>query len=52
MFDFEDYERLEDYVFTYPAKEVIDSEYQRWIRKQKKRVAPWRYREFIVQGCN
>ena len=48
MFDFEDYERLGDYVFTYPAKEVIDSEYQRWIRTQKKRVAPWMYREFIV----
>ena len=48
MFDFDDYERLEDYVFTYPAKEVIDIEYQKWLRKQKKRVPPWEYREFVI----
>jgi len=49
MFDLEDYERLEDYVFTYPAKEVIDSEYQMWLRNQKKRVPPWEYREFVIR---
>ena len=49
MFDFGDYERLEDYVFTYPAKEVIHSEYQKWLRKQKKRVPPWEYREFVIR---
>ena len=49
MFDFDDYEDLSDYVFTYPSKDIIDSEYQRWLKKQKKRVAPWKYREFIVE---
>ena len=49
MFDFGDYERLEDYVFTYPAKEVIDSEYQKWLRKQKTRVPPWEYREYVIR---
>ncbi len=48
-FDFDDYENLEDYVFTYPAKEVIDSEYQKWLKKQKKRVPPWEYREFVIR---
>jgi len=52
MFDFDDYENLEDYIFTYPAKEVLESEYQKWVKKQKKRVPPWEYREFIIRFVN
>ncbi len=37
-FSFDDYEDIREYVFTYPTKEVIDSEYQKWLIKQKKRV--------------
>ena len=48
-FNFDDYENLEDYIFTHPAKEVIDSEYQKWLRKRKKRVPPWEYRDFIIR---
>lgn len=48
-FDFDDYENLEDYAFTYPALEVLKSEYQKWLIKQKKRVPPWEYREFIIK---
>ena len=48
-FDFDDYEDLEDYTFAYPALEVLKSEYQKWLRKQKKRVSPWEYREFVIK---
>ena len=48
MFDFDDCEDLGDYVFTYTAKEVLDREYQKWLKKQKQRVSPWKYREFII----
>ena len=48
-FDFDDYENLEDYTFTYPALEVLKSEYQKWLIKQKKRVPPWEYRDFIIK---
>ena len=48
MFTFDDYVDINDYAFTYPAKEVIDSEYQKWLRKHKKRVAPWEYRGFLI----
>lgn len=47
-FSFNDYEDISEYIFTYPALEVLKSEYQKWLRKQKKRVPPWEYREFIV----
>ena len=48
-FSFDDYEDIREYTFTYPAKEVIDSEYQKWQRKQKKRVPPWEYRDFVIR---
>ena len=48
-FDFDDYEDLEDYTFAYPALEVLKSEYQKRLRKQKKRVPPWEYREFVIE---
>lgn len=48
-FNFDDYENLEDYVFTYPALEVLRSEYQKWLIKQKKRVPPWEFRDFIIR---
>lgn len=48
-FSFDDYENISEYVFTYPTKEVIDSEYQKWLRKQKKRVPAWEYREFVIK---
>ena len=49
MFDFDDYENLDDYTFTYPALEVLKSEYQKWLRKQTKRVPTWEYRAFIIR---
>ena len=49
MFDFDDYEDTKDYCFKYPAKEVIDSEYQKWLRKQKTRVPPLEYREYVIR---
>lgn len=48
-FDFDDYKNLEDYTFTYPAREVLESEYQKCLRNQKKRVPPWEYRDFIIR---
>lgn len=47
-FNFDDYEKLVDYTFTYPALEVLKSEYQKWLIKQNKRVLPWEYRDFII----
>jgi len=47
-FNFDDYENLGDYIFTYPVLEVLKSEYQSWLRKQKKGVPSLEHREFIV----
>lgn len=48
-FNFDDYENLEDYIFTYPALGVLKSKYQKWLRKQKKGVTSRDYGEFIIK---
>ena len=45
MFDFEDYEDLSDYVFTYPVEQVLDSQYKLWVRKTKSTKS---YDEFVI----
>ena len=45
MFDFEDYEDLSDYVFTYPVEQVLDSQYKLWVRKTKSTKS---YKEFVI----
>ena len=37
MFDFDDYEVLSDYVFTYPEEQVLDSQYKMCLRKHKEK---------------
>ena len=48
-FNFDDYENSKDYTFTYPALELLNSEYQKWLRKWKKKVPTLEHREFIIR---
>ncbi len=45
MFDFDDYEDLGEYCFEYPAREVIECEYQIYLRKHKDKKP---YKEFVI----
>lgn len=48
-FNLDDYESLEDYTFTYSAREVLESEYQKGIKKQKKSIPTCEYWDFIIR---
>ena len=43
MFDFDDYEDLSDYAYTYPVKDILQQAYT------KKNSPTWEYRDFIVR---
>ncbi len=43
MFDFDDYEALSDYDYTYPVKDMLQQVYA------KDNSPTWKYREFIVR---
>lgn len=45
MFDFDDYEALSDYVFTYPVEQVLDSQYKMCLRKHKEKRT---FEEFVI----
>ena len=45
MFDFDDYEVLSDYVFTYPVEQVLDSQYKMCLRKHKEKST---FEEFVI----
>lgn len=45
MFDFEDYEEVSDYVFTYPVEQVLESQYKMWLRKHKEKKT---FEEFVI----
>lgn len=43
MFDFDDYEDLNKYVYTYPVKDILQQAFA------KKNSPTWKYQEFIVR---
>ena len=49
MFDFDDYENLENYTFTYPVLELLKARYVKWLKTHSPRVAPWEYRQKLVE---
>ena len=49
MFDFDDYENLNEYIFTYPAFELLKNRCVGWLKKHKLRVTPWEYRNKIIE---
>lgn len=49
MFDFDDYENLDDYTFTYPALELLRARYVKWLKMHPPYVVPWEYRRILVE---
>ena len=49
MFDFDDYEKLDDYSFTYPTLELLRAKYVKWLKAHPPQVAPWEYRRKLVE---
>ena len=49
MFDFDDYENLDDYIFTYPALDILRRKYVKWLKKHPPHVAPWEYRNKLLE---
>ena len=49
MFDFNDYENLDDYSFTYPALELLRAKYVKWLKKHPPYVEPWEYRNKLLE---
>ena len=58
MFDFDDYESLNDYEFFYPIEEVLETQYHLYKRKKEKGFLPyeeWVYNtvyDCIMMGLN
>lgn len=52
MFNFDDYENLDDYTFTYPTVEILRGKYVKWLKKHPPYVAPWEYRCKLVEYIN
>lgn len=49
MFDFEDYEDLKDYVFTYPAFEVLQHTYHKGLKTKNKTLPTCCFQDFIIR---
>ena len=52
MFDFDDYESLNDYEFYYPITDILENQYHLYKRKKEKGFLP--YEEWVyktVYGC-
>lgn len=45
MFEFDDYEDLSDYTFTYPVEQVLNSQYKMCLRKHKEKKI---FEEFVI----
>lgn len=52
MFDFDDYEDLKDYVFTYPALEVLQHEYKVGLKRKDKNLPTCSFQDFIIKHTN
>ena len=49
MFDFEDYENLGDYTFTYPALEVLQHTYHKELKWKDKSLPTCCFQDFIIK---
>ena len=49
MFSFEDYENLDDYVFIYPALEVLQHTYHKGLKLKDKSLPACCFRDFIIR---
>lgn len=49
MFDFDDYENLDDYTFTYPVLKILRRKYVKWLKKHPPHISPWEYRHKLIE---
>ena len=49
MFDFDEYENLDDYTFTYPALEVLQHTYHKGLKQKDKYLPTCRFQDFIIK---
>lgn len=49
MFSFDDYEKLDDYTFTYPALEVLQHTYHKGLKQKDKSLPTCCFQDFIIK---
>ncbi|MBO4941196.1 MAG: hypothetical protein J6D15_03240 [Clostridia bacterium] len=49
MFDFDEYENLDDYTFTYPTLEVLQHTYHKGLKQKDKSLPTCCFQDFIIR---